>query len=68
MQMGKNMPLQSLLVKISICDTNGVSFGMYFRFKNMVKKKAISRTAIIPVFPFKITVVFESPLLKKKSC
>lgn len=29
------------------------------------KKKAISRTAIIPVFPFKITVVFESSLLKK---
>lgn len=62
------MPLQSLLVKISICDTNGVSFSMYFRFKNMVKKKkAISRTAIIPVFPFKITVVFESPLFEKKN-
>lgn len=65
----ERMPLQSLLVKISICDTNGVSFSMYFRFKNMVKKKkkAISRTAIIPVFPFKITVVFESPLFEKKS-
>ena len=34
----------------------------------MVKKKksAISRTAIIPMFSFKITVVFESPLLKEK--
>lgn len=64
------MPLQSLLVKISICDTNGVSFSMHFRYKKngkkKKKKKAISRTAIIPMFPFKIAVVFESPLLKEK--
>ena len=36
-------------------------------FKKLKKKKsAISRTAIIPMFSFKITVVFESPLLKEK--
>lgn len=30
------------------------------------KEKTISRAAIISVFPFKITVEFESPLLKEK--
>lgn len=61
----EGMPFQSLLVKISICDTNGISFSKYFRFLKMVKK-SISRTAIISVFSFKITMVFESLLLKEK--
>lgn len=37
-------------------------------FLKMVKKKkkAFSRTAIIPMFPFTLTVVFESLLFKEK--
>lgn len=34
--------------------------------KKKINKSAISRTAIIPKFSFKITAVFESPLLKEK--
>jgi hypothetical protein len=63
------MPLQSLLVKISICDTNGVSFCMHFRLKRtffLKKKKAISRSAIIPMFPFMMTVVL-NPLNSKET-
>lgn len=63
----ERMPLQSLLVKISICDTNGVSFCMHFRLKRTFFKKAISRSAIILMFPFTMTVVLNLLNSKKTS-
>lgn len=53
MQMGR-MPLQSLLVKISICDTNGVSFCMHFRLKRtffLKKKKLFQEVPLFQCFP-----------------